>query len=112
MFIPDHADPLKRPLVECASDGTPIRYYIWGLGRLLGYIDDAGTLTVVHSDERGSVVALSDTSGNLLYTANYGPHGEYWGASGENPTPFAWLGGYGVMRTATTHNSQLTTHNS
>ncbi len=48
-------------------------------------------------DERGSVVALSDTSGNLLYTANYGPHGEDWGATGENPTPFAWLGGYGVL---------------
>ena len=48
-------------------------------------------------DERASVVALSDTSGNLLYTANYGPHGEDWGATGENPTPFAWLGGYGVM---------------
>ena len=97
IFIPDHTDPLKRPQVECASDGTPIRYYIWGPGRLLGYIDAAGDLTVVHSDERGSVVALSDASGNLLYMANYGPHGEDWGATGENPTPFAWLGGFGVM---------------
>ena len=111
-FIPDHADPLKRPLVECASDGTPIRYYIWGPGRLLGYIDAAGNLTVVHSDERGSVVALSDSSGNRLYTANYGPNGEDWGATGENPTPFAWLGGYGVMRAPITHNSQLLTLNS
>ncbi|MCL1920731.1 MAG: RHS repeat-associated core domain-containing protein [Kiritimatiellaeota bacterium] len=33
----------------------------------------------------------------VSYTANYGPHGEDWGSEGFNPTPFTWLGGYGVM---------------
>ena len=105
LFVPDHSDPLKRPLVECDADGTPVRYYIWGAARLLGFIDagraggplSADTLTVVHSDEQGSVIALTDENGALLYRANYSPHGEDWGASGENPTPFAWLGGLGVM---------------
>ena len=109
IFVPDHSDPLKRPLVECDADGTPLRYYIWGPGRLLGFIDagragsplPADALTVAHSDEQGSVVALTDETGALLYRANYSPHGEDWGSSGTNATPFAWLGGLGVMRTRT-----------
>jgi len=44
----------------------------------------------------GSVIAITEGN-NLIYTANYGPHGEDWGNTGTNPTPFTWLGGYGVM---------------
>jgi len=102
LFIPDHADPLKRPLVEAdAATGNVLRYYIWGNSRLLGFIDAAsGTLTVAHCDEYGSVVALTDEVGNTLHTACYGPNGQDWGATGTNPTPFAWLGGHGVQRVA------------
>ena len=98
-WIPNHADPLKRPLMEVdASTGAIIRYYIWSDNRLLGFIDGAsGALTVVHSDDFASVIALTDVSGNVLYSANYGPHGEDWGSTGTNPTPFTWLGGYGVQ---------------
>ena len=109
IFVPDHSDPLKRPLVECDADGNPIRYYIWGPGRLLGFIDPDDTLTVAHADEQGSVIALTDENAALLFRASYSPHGEDWGSSGTNATPFAWLGGLGVMRQ---HNSQLTTPNS
>ena len=125
IFVPDHSDPLKRPLIECDADGTPLRYYIWGPGRLLGFIDacragsplPADTLTVVHSDEQGSVIALTDTDGGLLYRASYSPHGEDWGFAGTNATPFAWLGGLGVMRTpplgsSATTNSQFSIFNS
>ena len=99
LFIPDHADPLKRPLIEAdAATGAPIRYYLWAPGRLLGFIDAAsGTLTVAHCDEYGSVVALTDEAGDTLHTACYGPSGQDWGATGTNPTPFAWLGGHGVQ---------------
>jgi len=97
LWIPNHADPLKRPLMEYAPDGTPLRYYIWGENRLLGFIDANGVLTVAHCDDFGSVIALTDVNGTVLYSANYGPHGEDWGNTGVNPTPFTWLGGYGVM---------------
>ncbi len=102
LWIPDHADPLKRPLIEAdAATGEPIRYYLWAPGRLLGFIDAAsGVLTVAHCDEYGSVVALTDASGNTLHTACYGPNGQDWGTTGTNPTPFAWLGGHGVQRVA------------
>ncbi len=98
IWIPDHDDPLKRPLLECAADGTVLRRYVWGNGRLLGFVDAAGTLTIAHGDEQGSVIALTDLDGNVLHTAHYGPHGEDWGTTGVNPTPFAWLGGHGVKR--------------
>jgi RHS repeat-associated protein len=101
LWIPDHADPLKRPLFEADTNGAPVRYYIWGPGRLLGFVDASNdVLTVVHSDEQGSVIALTDGNGNVLHTAHYGPNGQDWGRSGTNETPFAWLGGHGVQRVA------------
>ena len=112
LFIPNHSDALKRPVIECNELGEIVRYYIWGDNRLLGFIDSNGTLTVAHSDDFGSVIALTDLSGNVLYSANYGPHGEDWGASGNNPTPFTWLGGYGVqtLNTDTPLKLYLTRH--
>ena len=97
LWITDHADPLKRPLMECSTNGVVQRYYLWGNGRLLGFITADGTLTVAHSDEQGSVVALTASNGAVLHTAHYGPHGEDWGSTGTNSTPFAWLGGHGVL---------------
>ena len=98
IFVPDYDDPLKRPLLECAADGSGIRRYLWGPTGLLGFVDADGALTVAHSDEQGSVIALTDIDGNVLFRANYGPYGEDWGSSGFNPTPFFWLGGLGVMK--------------
>jgi RHS repeat-associated protein len=97
LWITDHADPMKRPLMECSTNGVVFRYYLWGNGRLLGFIDSEGALTIAHSDEQGSVVALTSSSGEVLHTAHYGPHGENWGTTGTNTTPFAWLGGHGVL---------------
>ena len=98
IWIPDHSDSLKRPLLECDAAGNLVRAYIWAGGMLLGYIDANGALTVAHTDEQGGIVALSRTDGTVLHTAQYGPHGENWGRTGTNPTPFAWLGGFGVQR--------------
>ena len=78
-------------------------------GEYISFIDPDDTLTVAHADEQGSVIALTDENAALLFRASYSPHGEDWGSSGTNATPFAWLGGLGVMRQ---HNSQLTTPNS
>ena len=110
LFVPDHDDPLKRPLLECDADGAVLRQYLWGPTGLLGFVDADGTLTVAHTDEQGSVIALTDIDGNVLFRATYGPHGENWGVSGSNPTPFAWLGGYGVMKVDPSANSSLIPH--
>lgn len=93
----DQTDPLKRPLMETTTNGTPIRYHIWGAGRLLAVIDADGTTRFAHCDDQGNVVALTSTNGAVLFTANYGPYGEPWGTAGTNDTPFGWLGGHGVF---------------
>ena len=98
LWLPDQSDSLKRPLLECDASGNLVRAYVWAGGMLLGYVDANGTLTVAHTDEQGGIVALSRTDGTILHTAQYGPHGEDWGRTGTNPTPFAWLGGFGVQR--------------
>ena len=97
-WVPDFNDPLKRPLIESNASGAVIRYYIWAGGRLLGYIGADGKLTVAHGDDHGNVIALTDTNGSVLWRASFGPHGEDCGTTGTNPTPFAWLGGFGVQR--------------
>ena len=98
IWIPDQSDSLKRPLLECDMAGNLVRAYVWAGGMLLGYINVNGVLTIAHTDEQGGIVALSQTDGTVLHTAQYGPHGEDWGQTGTNPTPFAWLGGFGVQR--------------
>lgn len=98
IWIPDRNDALKRPLLEFDADGTLLRSYIWAGGMLLGYVEANGALAVAHADEQGGVIVLSRVDGTVLHTAQYGPHGEDWGRTGTNPTPFAWLGGFGVQR--------------
>lgn len=93
----DHADPLKRPLMETDTNGVPIRYYIWGAGMLLAVIDADGTTRYAHCDDHGNVLALTGSSGSVLFTASYGPYGENWGMTGTNAVPFDWLGGHGVF---------------
>ncbi len=98
LWIPDPADPLRRPVLECDATGGVLRAYIWAEDRLLGFIDAAtGSLTLAHTDFQGSVVALTDSAtGEILHQAAYSPFGENWGRAGTNPTPFAWLGAWGV----------------
>jgi RHS repeat-associated protein len=97
LWVIDHADPLKRPLMETTTNGTPVRYYVWGAGRLLATIDADDTTRYAHCDDQGNVVALTSTNGLVLFTANYGPYGEPWGTTGTNTIPFDWLGGHGVF---------------
>ena len=102
VWILDQNDALKRPLLEYDASGNFVRAYIWTGGMLLGYIDANNVLTVAHVDEMGGVAVLSQIDATVSHTAFYGPHGEDWGRTGANPTPFAWLGGYGVQKVSST----------
>ncbi|NLG02110.1 MAG: RHS repeat-associated core domain-containing protein, partial [Lentisphaerae bacterium] len=97
IWITDHADPRKRPLMEADAYGVPIRYFIWGGGLLLAVVEADGTIRYAHSDEQGSVVALTDDSGAVTDQYCYGPFGTDWGHSGTNSIPFRWLGSHGVF---------------
>jgi len=110
LWIIDHADPLKRPLMETDTNGTPVRFYIWGAGRLLAIVEASGTFRYVLSDDQGNVVALTDVGGNVTDSFNYGPYGEDWGRTGTNSIPFRWLGCHGVWRVADNATLYLTHH--
>jgi RHS repeat-associated protein len=96
IWTTDHADPRKRPLMETDSNGVPVRYFIWGGGLLLAVVEADGTVRYAHSDEQGSVVALTDSNGVVTDQYCYGPYGTDWGHSGTNSIPFRWLGSHGV----------------
>ena len=97
IWITDHADPRKRPLMEADANGEPVRYFIWGGGLLLAVVEADGTMRYCHSDEQGSVVALTDSNGTVTDQYCYGPYGTDWGHSGTNNVPFRWLGSHGVF---------------
>jgi RHS repeat-associated protein len=97
LWVTDHADPRKRPLMEADSNGVPLRYFIWGGGLLLAVVEADGTVRYAHSDDQGSVVALTDSNGAVTDQYCYGPYGTDWGHSGTNSIPFRWLGSHGVF---------------
>jgi RHS repeat-associated protein len=86
---------LSQTLVRTAPDGTQT-FYVYGLG-LIGE-ETAGVYQAYHFDLRGSTVALSDATGNVVKQFQYSPFG---GLVSHNPadvdTPFLYNGRDGVM---------------
>jgi len=108
LWVTDHADPLKRPLMETDTSGNPVRYYIWGGSQLLAIIEADGTTHYAHSDEQGSIVALTDSAGTVTDQFSYGPYGENRGRTGTTEIPFRWLGSHGVFAATPNPSSSLT----
>jgi RHS repeat-associated protein len=86
---------LSQVLLRTAPDGTQT-FYVYGLG-LIGE-ETAGVYQAYHFDLRGSTVALSDATGNVVEQFQYSPFG---GLVSHNPaevdTPFLYNGRDGVM---------------
>ena len=98
LWVTDHADPLKRPLMEMDANGEPVRYYVWGGGLLLAVVEADGVIRYAHSDDQGSVVAITDSNGTVTDQYCNGPYGADWGHTGTNSIPFRWLGSQGVFK--------------
>jgi RHS repeat-associated protein len=84
---------LSQVLVKTDASGTQT-YYVYGLG-LIGQ-ETAGEYTSYHFDLRGSTVALTDSSGQVLERFQYSPYGLLVGGEAST-TPFLFNGMYGVM---------------
>ncbi len=95
-FAINPADPFKRVLAELDGSGATVRSYIWAGNRLLCLLDSGGTPHYAHGDVQGSVLALTDSSGNVTDQFAYGPYGELYRRTGSTHLPFTWLGGSGV----------------
>jgi RHS repeat-associated protein len=87
---------LSQALVRTAPDGKKT-FYVYGLG-LIGEETDSD-YQAYHFDLRGSTVALTDATGNVVERFAYSPYGGL--VSGQSPveidTPFLFNGMYGVM---------------
>jgi RHS repeat-associated protein len=67
-------------------------------GVLLYSITPDGAREFYHYDETGNVRFLTDDSGRMAATYEYGPYGEWMAATGASANPFTYQGMFGVMR--------------
>jgi RHS repeat-associated protein len=92
-YVINSQPALSQVLVKTEASGTQT-YYVYGLG-LIGQ-ETAGEYRSYHFDFRGSTVALTDESGQVLERFQYSPYGLL--LSGDaSKTPFLFNGMYGVM---------------
>ncbi len=92
-YVINSQPALSQLLVKTEADGTQT-YYVYGLG-LIGQ-ETSGEYTSYHFDYRGSTVALSDETGQVLERFQYSPYGLLLGGEAST-TPFLFNGMYGVM---------------
>jgi RHS repeat-associated protein len=92
-YVINSQPALSQVLVKTDASGTQT-YYVYGLG-LIGQ-ETAGEYTSYHFDLRGSTVALTDESGQVLERFQYSPYGLLVGGEAST-TPFLFNGMYGVM---------------
>ena len=74
--------------------GNPI-FYIYGLG-LIGE-EQNGQFYTYHYDYRGSTLAMTDQSGNIVVTAEYDVYGKMLSADGDRRVLFGYNGRDGVQ---------------
>ncbi len=88
---------LSEVTVEHRPGGST-RWYVWGGPAGLLYEERSdGTLRYYHTDQVGSVLALSDGTGAVTGRLDYTPYGLIAQRSGDTDTPFQFNGAYGVM---------------
>lgn len=89
---------LSQVLMKTSSGGSSAgtTYYVWGIG--LAYeVGPDDQIRVYHYDQRGSVVAFSDGSGQVSGRVSYGPYGEITGTSGNTDSLYLFQGLTGAI---------------
>ena len=83
-------------IAETDTLGNVQDWYIYGLGLAYKLMPD-GTTYTYHFDDRGSTIAMTDGTGQIVNEYSYGPHGERLGILEGTHNPFGYVGRYGVM---------------
>jgi RHS repeat-associated protein len=92
-----------RPIVAEQDGGSQqfLKYYIWTPdGKLLYTIDTSNGNAVYfyHFDRAGSIVALTNSGGNLTDSYAYTPNGRLLSHQGNIDQPFTFMGYFGVRQ--------------
>ncbi len=85
-------------LLVIEDENGGITKFVYGLG-LIGQ-EDANGFKTYHYDYRGSTVAITDESGNVVDTFTYDTYGQLIARTGTTDTPFMYNGRDGVMTDA------------
>jgi RHS repeat-associated protein len=83
-------------IAETDTLGNVQAWYIYGLGLAYKLMPD-GNIYTYHFDSRGSTIAMTDGTGQIVNEYSYGPNGERTGIVEATPNPFGYIGRYGVM---------------
>ncbi len=99
-FYYNHAVEMNPIMAERNETANATqRYYVWTPeGRLLYIINAASgnTVSYVHTDRVGSVLALTSAAGAVTDAYAYSPYGVLLARTGANPQPFTYIGAFGV----------------
>lgn len=94
-YVVNSVPALSQTLVRILPDGRQT-FYVYGLGLI--HEEQAGSYQAYHFDLRGSTVALSNASGQVVAQFQYFPYGELASHHvAQVDTPFLYNGRDGVM---------------
>jgi len=95
-YVLDVNTPLPKVLMETDNNGNVLNYYVYGL-ELISRIKSDNSITYYHSDYRGSIVAMSNSSQIITHKYKYGTFGELLSKYESDPNQFRFIGSHGVM---------------
>jgi RHS repeat-associated protein len=95
-FVLDRAAALTQVLLETDTNGSPVAFYVYGLG-LEQRITPCSETRTYHCDIPGSTVALSDEAGDVTDADAYDSFGVLANAEEQSSQPFRYLGKYGII---------------
>lgn len=95
-FVLDRMGALTQVLAEVGTNGSPISYYVYGLG-LAQRISANGAVATYHFDIQSSTIAITDSGGNVTDSYAYDSFGVLANSDGGSAQPFHYLGRYGIM---------------
>lgn len=96
LYVVDPNGKLPNVIAETDTLGNVQDYYIYGMGLVYKLMPD-GTTYTYHFDSRGSTIAMTDGTGQIVNEYSYGPRGERLGSVEGTHNPFGYVGRYGVM---------------
>jgi len=71
-----HYDLGGQLIAETDTDGTLIKAYVWLHGQPLSMITQDGSIYYFHNDHLGTPQRITDSNGNLVWSADYLPFGQ------------------------------------
>ena len=98
-YVLDRGRGMSHVLCETDYSGGILAYYIHG-PQVVARIDAVGNERYYHTNDIGSVVALTDDNEQITDRYGYSPFGLLRSQQGMTPNPFTYVGGLGVMAEA------------